>query len=334
MRTVFFLTLLSFFLATSCEGSVVDEYRDIAQFPRLAKEHYVDFDVSMKTNEHQNIAQKHISKSMLSAFRRFYNLHNLQTIVPSSELKIPKQFHYIWFGIKLPDEYLPFLQSWLDMHPDWTFLFWVDNPENYDFGYLLEDADFATIQELLAQPESQGGRFVVDVKNLKFSNRIFFDVTKNYGKRSDILRWEVLYRFGGTYIDVDFECFKPFDLFHYTCDFYTGIQPLDTKFVQFGSGLVGAAPHHPILKKCVNTIARDSRHAQIVASTGPLHFMKSFFSVATRTGLTDIVFPASYFYPCGYLQAGRSWKEWKQPESFAIHHWAGSWLKEEGWDRD
>ena len=36
---------------------------------------------------------------------------------------------------------------------------------------------------------------------------------KILGEKSDIFRYEILYRFGGVYVDTDFECIKPFECF-------------------------------------------------------------------------------------------------------------------------
>jgi len=298
-----------------------------------AWKNYVEFDVSMKVNQFPHVLKKEFVPPVFEALKKIYEKNSFKNVSSRSECVIPKIFHYIWLGIKLPDKYRPFLQSWLDKHPDWIFIFWVDNPENYDLGTLVNGANFARVKEVICDQKSKGGRFVIDVKNLSFSNRVFFDGTRNYGERSDILKWEVVYRFGGVYIDIDCECFKPLDPLHHMYDFYTGVQPLDTNLMQLGAALYGSIPGHPILKHCVEKIAHDRKYQQIVVKTGPIHFTKAFLAVADKHGYIDVALPASYFYPCDYEQAGHPETEWKRPESFATHHWAGSWLKKEGWDR-
>ncbi|MCK5633029.1 hypothetical protein KAH94_04720 [bacterium] len=320
------------FLLVHSVGIRSVDHRDVKQFQELAHKYYVDFDSSMKVDEYKTVANGR-SKNILNVFKALYNKNNFSQVALQKDLRIPKLFHYIWLGIKLPDKYRPFLQSWIDKHPDWTFIFWVDNPQNYDLGTVIKGADFNKVKELLSSSHAKGSRFVVDVKNLSFDNRIYFDEARNYGERSDILKWEAVYRFGGTYLDVDFECFRPFDMLHYMYDFYTGIQPLDTKIAQLGAALYGAIPKHPILKDCVETIPQDRKFGQIVVKTGPIHFTKSFLKLAGKTGHVDVAFPASYFYPCDYAQAGKPYVTWLRPESFAVHHWAGSWLKKEGWAR-
>jgi len=294
---------------------------------------YVNFETSMQSKRYKHKLKNKHSAELFSFFKRIYDINSLDKKDPGDICKIPKIFHYIWFGDKLPQQYKPFLQTWLKYHPDWTFVFWVDNPQNYDLGILLKDYTFENLKEYLRNNKNTKNKVVIDVKNLRFNNRKFFDETKNYGQRSDILKWEVVYRFGGVYIDVDFECLKPLDILNHMYNFYTGIQPLDTSFLQLGAALFAAVPGHPILKHCVETIKDDWHQKMIVVSTGPLHFTKSFCSAIGAHGLKDIALPASYFYPCGYEEQKLPRKSWIKPESFAVHHWAGSWLKPEGWEK-
>jgi len=312
-------------------GRSINSYKDVNNFEKLAKNLYIDFDTSMRTSKYPHKINSK-NQRLFSLLKYRYETNSFNKITPKQTCKIPKIFHYIWLGKKLPEEYIPFLETWLKYHPDWTFVFWVDNPQNYDLGTICENYTFDDVKKYLESPEKNGQRIVIDVKNLIFDNRRFFDATRNYGQRSDILKWEVVYRFGGVYIDVDFECTKPLDMFHHMYDFYTGIQPLDTSFIQLGAALFAARPKHPILKECVETIKDDWHNTQIIVSTGPLHFTKCFCKTANQYGFLDVALPASYFYPCGYDEQKIARINWIQPESFAVHHWAGSWLKPEGWD--
>ncbi len=278
----------------------------------------------MQSDTYSQIIQAHSSSMQhMQFFKQLYEKNNPTQIQPQSYPKIPKILHHIWLGSKLPDEFMQFYQSWIDVHPDWRFIFWTDDARNYDKGVVLNS--FADLETELAKLDSQF--FVIDVKNLAFDNRIFFDSAINYGEKSDILKWEVVYRFGGVYVDIDFECLKPLDVLNHIYDFYTGIQPLDTNIVQLGAALFAAIAYHPILAYCVKTIKDHQHIPHVVAKTGPIHFTRSFLHAADRAGCIDIALPASYFYPCSYEQRNQDTFVWYKQESFAIHHWAGSWLK-------
>ena len=101
----------------------------------------------------------------------FNKYNNLNTI----RLKngIPKIMHFIWIGKNIiPDLYIYYIESWIKNHEDWLFFFWNDN----------------NIPKLINQKE--------------------YDNSNTYAMKADILRYELLYIFGGIYIDCDFLCLK------------------------------------------------------------------------------------------------------------------------------
>lgn len=221
-------------------------------------------------------------------YKKFGNL------APATELKIPKIIHQIWLGSPLPEEFKVLQQTWIDHHMNrgWVYKLWTDE----------------------------------DVKQLNLYNQEFYNATDNFGIKSDLLRWELLYEYGGVYIDTDYECLRALDELHYTYDFYTALQPLDTLFVQLGAALVGSVPGHPILKHCIETIKNDWHHKGAPKKTGPVHFTKSFYAMAGKEGSKDIAFPAFYFYPLGCRQTIDNRLEWVKKGAYAVHWWAKSWM--------
>ncbi len=292
---------------------------------------HVSFDESMLLKDFPHILDRDDYKTVYGIFKNLYEKHNFKTIDQSKGARIPKIIHVMWLGGKLPSEFEAYVASWKKYHPRWTTLFWTDNPLNYDQG----TETFYSFVDLKKRLKSvKGGeRLVINTSNLAYKNKEFYDKAINYGEKSDILKWEIVYRFGGVYTDIDFECLRPLDVFHHTFDFYTGIQPLDTNMVQLGAALYGAIPHHPVLKACVETIKNNQSINQIVVKTGPIHFTKVFIPLAGKTGLCDVALPSSYFYPCGYEQRGTAKEKWCKNESSAVHHWAGSWRKPEAFVR-
>jgi mannosyltransferase OCH1-like enzyme len=259
---------------------------------------HVDFDVSMKKDARQQALTHEFSSSTYAMFKNLYEKNNFSQVQPQQEIKIPKIIHQIWLGSPFPYEYKKYQESWRKHHPDWEYKLWTD----------------------------------AEVSNLTLTNQDLYDASLNYGEKSDILRYELLYRYGGLYVDVDFECLQPLDLLHHCYDFYIGIQPLDTGYSQLGIGLIGSVPGHYVLKQCINNI-RNNDTMQIISRTGPVHCTKVFYHCAGMNGAKDVALPASYFYPCDYAQKGLPPSEWQQPESFAVHHWAASWTKPEGFVR-
>jgi mannosyltransferase OCH1-like enzyme len=289
--------------------------------------YYVDFDQSMKLDLYPDIKYSAQGAQLLTFFRQLYEANSLKVVPDRQYVVIPKIIHIMWLGGKLPQEYESFVRSWRQLHPTWTIVFWTDNPANYDKGsqVLLSFDDLTA--DLNVHKESHD--IVVDATSLVFDNKDMYDAAINYGEKSDILKWEIVYRFGGVYVDIDFQALKPLDPLHNRYDFYTGMQPLDTNMVQLGAALFAARPYHPILHACVTQIRNNKDIKQIIVKTGPIHFTRCFLMTAGQGGSIDIAFPSSYLYPCDYNQKGLPQDKWIKPESFAIHHWAGSWLKKE-----
>jgi inositol phosphorylceramide mannosyltransferase catalytic subunit len=271
-----------------------------------AEWNYIPFDDAMKKDAFPQIYTR--TKEMVEMdcdvlydfFKNLYEQHCFLHTSTDSAVKIPKIIHQIWLGSEVPESLKILQKTWIDYHANrgWTYKLWTDE----------------------------------DVAQLKLYNQEFYDASDNYGVKSDILRWELLYYYGGIYVDMDYECLQPLDaLLCY--DFYTALQPLDTEFVQLGAALCGSRPGHPILKHCIETIKDDWHLKCAIRKTGPIHFTKSFYACAGKDGNKDIAFPAFYFYPLGCQERtyffpldGDNRKSWKQNGAFAIHWWAKSWM--------
>jgi len=263
---------------------------------------YRDFDAGMRVHAYPKAkaVTKHIvgidGDELYRFFKQLYaknNLNQLSKLGLSLEEKIPRIIHQIWIGGPLPEAFKKLCESWKFYHRNrgWMYKIWTDE----------------------------------DVSKMRLHNQEFYDATDNPGVRSDILKWEVIYNFGGFYLDVDFECLKPLDsLLCY--DFVTALQPLDTQFVQLGAALYGARPHHPILEDCIATVKDDWHHKGAPKKTGPVHFTKSFYRTAGKDGSIDIALPASYAYPLGCQEKDMQYDKWLEEGAYAIHHWAKSWM--------
>lgn len=215
-------------------------------------------------------------------------------MIPSPEPMIELTIHQIWLGSEVPEKYKVWRESWQQHHPTWEYRLWTDE----------------------------------DLANFPLYNRDLYEAETNYGARSDIARYEILYQCGGLYVDIDGECLAPFDILHHCYEFYIGIQPLDTNFFQLGIGIIGATKHHPLLKYVIEHLRENAHVSQIIAKTGPLYFTQVFCNIAHNFSRC-VALPASYFYPRGYNQTYEDRPLWVRPESFAVHHWGGSWLKPE-----
>ena len=123
-------------------------------------------------------------------------------------MSIPKIIHQMWLGDDEPP------QLWLDtlrnQNPGWEHRLWTDDN----------------------LPELQ--------------NRAEFDATIDLTQRSDLLRYEILFRHGGVYVDADCICLQPLDDL-LVGDFFAGYDNQKAYPNRAATGVIGctsAASYH------------------------------------------------------------------------------------------
>jgi inositol phosphorylceramide mannosyltransferase catalytic subunit len=212
------------------------------------------------------------------------------------DIHIPKIIHQIWLGSPLPSKYVELQNTWKKFHPDWEYRLWTD----------------------------------AESEKLTMVHRDMYDNAVNVGVKSDILRYEILYQFGGLYVDTDFECLKSFEEMHRKCDFYAGLLQ-STNELRILTGIIGSIPKGDVIKNILDSIAdvrKVSSTESVLKATGPAFFTDRFFSTITEQ--KSIIFPATFFYPSPNSNVGIPHdvqKKHIREESFAIHYWDMSWTK-------
>jgi mannosyltransferase OCH1-like enzyme len=234
--------------------------------------------------------------------------NNTLSITPRPYYIIPPIIHQIWVGPNSRERFEKIRQTWIAQHPGWLYILWTDN----------------------------------EVKQLNLINQDFYDRTQSYAVKANILRYELLYLFGGLYSDIDSECIKPFDIIHRAYSFYAGVY--DTEIIN--NSIIGAAPRHPILKHVIQKIrdnkeikqpligqnnANNLEYMDVLYTTGPHLFTKAFLEVAEQYASEVMIFPNDYFSPTvtWMLQTKGDSIEGAQikPETFSIHGFASTWYK-------
>ena len=211
--------------------------------------------------------------------------------------KIPKIIHQIWLGSPLPEKYKQIQQTWIAAHPEWEYHLWTD-----------EDVD------------------LLFLKNRALYEAAIFEIQK-----SDILRFEILSQYGGIYVDIDFECFKSFDILVENCDFFAGaLGTIHTP--EIGTAIIGASIGHPIIGACINAL--KDQHAsttmeEMLETSGPPFLTRVFFdSVNRNESGANVILPSSYFYPIPQQKRNTpDHIKWIRENTFAVHYWNASWLK-------
>lgn len=209
---------------------------------------------------------------------------------------IPKVIHYCWFGKgQLPKLAQNCLDSWKKYCPDYEIICW--NEDNYDVTK---------------------NKYMLDAYN-----------AKKWGFVPDYARLDIIYRFGGIYLDTDVELIKPLDELLSDNKGFAGVEIPGQ--IALGLGF-GAEKNNPIIKLMLdhyeklnfynadgsmNLIPSPLLQTQLLKEHGlneanSLQVIENCFSI----------FPKDYFNPYNFENG----KIEITSNTFSIHHYAGSWV--------
>ena len=292
----------------------------------------VDFATSMGkgSNEFQSVLANAEDVERYNLLQKMYD-DNLPSKVKNADVaKIPKIIHQIWLGPSLPPPYFStFQEKWKELHPDWKYCLWTDS----------------------------------DLSSLDVELRDLIEASPNYAEKSDILRCELLDKFGGVYLDCDMECHHVLDDLHHKYDFYAGAEyphkiATTNNHLWVGISIMASRPGHPIMKRWREYIRKrwemvNDKYSSGVERVINHTFFPFTFSVLEKCreqSLTNIVFPATYFYPITSANAAKRQKSIRGirekfydfleninlkkkrlfaqacPESLAVHYWGNTWI--------
>lgn len=153
-----------------------------------------------------------------------------------------------------------------------------------------------------------------EVNILYLKNRSLYLSAESEEEKSTLLRYEILDQFGGVFVSLDFECLKPLDILSENCDFFAGMSD-EIHHPEIHDALIGSTPGHPVLKACILKL-RDQRKG------GSALFTQAFFDAIKEKGsLTNVILPATFFYPIpASMHDDPDHEKWIRENTFAIHH--------------
>jgi hypothetical protein len=156
----------------------------------------------------------------LQILQENYEAKKPSKMLYNKESLIPKIMHQIWDG-DMPPLYQSYLDECKKLHPDWEFKIWDERE--------------------------------IDSFNMRYRNS--YDKARSYAAKADILRYEILYKFGGVYRDMDIKCLLPIDDLNYKYDFFIIAEgPYKSKYPLLNNGIIGSASGMNILKNTLESI--------------------------------------------------------------------------------
>ncbi|HEX3999711.1 MAG TPA: glycosyltransferase [Pirellulales bacterium] len=222
-------------------------------------------------------------------------------------MTIPKIIHQTWKDENVPAVLRPYVESWRRHHPQWEWRLWTDK------------------------------------ENRRFIRRHYPAFLKQYDRypwpiqRVDAVRYFLLERFGGLYVDLDFQCLRQFDPLLEGRSCVLGQESLEhgrlfqrTRIVC--NALMAAEPGHPFFRRVIEELpafaAKPDPAQTVLTTTGPFMLSDVYDGFASKE--TIALMPPDYFYPLSMEQADEfrnTGRPVDQLDAYAVHFHVGSWWR-------
>lgn len=235
---------------------------------------------------------------LLKKFESLYNRDKKRSY--HSREKIPRLIHQIWLGGEVPAKYSLFMDSWKQL-TGWEYRLW-------------KDEDLSQFSHPLLKRET------------------------SLVEKADVLRLEILHRFGGLYVDTDVMCLEG-NFFSYAnrqYSFYAGLEPLDNCYInpiddfylRVGTAVLASVPQYPLVGQCLAEIEENVNshpNSWPVAKTGP-DFVTKVIYTHQKLLKDAVIFPPTFFYPLSYsIEEAALAKLHIRDESACVHYFDISW---------
>lgn len=224
---------------------------------------------------------------------------------------IPRIIHQTWKDRTIPPAWEAYHRSWRRHHPAWELRLWTD----HDLRELIR-RDYAWFLPI-------------------------YDGYPHPIQRVDAARYFMLHRYGGLYVDLDFECLRPLDDLLAAHEVVLGVEPAAHGALHKArtrglerivcNALCASTPAHPFWEHVFRRLVAAHWEPDPLDATGPFFMTRALatYDAPARVFLP----PAELLYPItsDEAQAGLlddpTARARVTAEAFAIHHWSGSWWR-------
>jgi mannosyltransferase OCH1-like enzyme len=212
---------------------------------------------------------------------------------------IPLIVHQTAKTTDIPEQWRGFQHRVRSLHPSWEYKLWTD-------------------EENLALVSQSAPRWLP-----------LYNVLPRAIMRVDMIRYIILYLFGGLYLDLDYEVFRPFDLVGETLVLPRESDPGEEVFL--GNCILASVPGHPFwehalteLETSFSRLGRKPLEQDVIWLTGP-GLLTRTYQKHGKNDATICIPPRNSFHP----RTPRNQKEYMAvreiPGVYGVHHCAGTW---------
>ena len=230
-------------------------------------------------------------------------------------MKIPRIIHQIWSSkrIPLPSVFCELAETWKEKHPDWQYILWDD--------LMMEDFmknNFPQYMEMY--------------------NHFLYDI-----QRWDVIRYLILYKMGGMYVDFDMECLENIEpLLKGSCCFGTDIAEniVYASLIQgeyLNNTFMATIPEHSFFKEIIEHVFDKSQYSLPEDTYKLLYVLQTSGSIMLSNlnytcNMEVHVIPSQYISPFSITEAqsirlGDVRSDWEDrlQDAYAVHYFMGTW---------
>lgn len=240
----------------------------------------------------------------------------------SKYITIPPIIHQVWSNknISIPNIFQILAETWKENYPNWKYCLWDEKKMNL------------FVQTYYPQYWRAYQKFPYNIQ------------------RCDVIRYLILYKIGGMYVDFDYEslssiepliegkscCFSEEPITHkgffeYTMQHY------------FNNAMILSVPKHPFIKKIIHSVFSTEinkydihRHDYVLRTTGPWKLMSLYYHLSEQEKQDIYLIPKEYVTPFDIYQTRRFLEQGERSEeleaclkdAYAVHYFFSSWSKE------
>jgi len=196
-------------------------------------------------------------------------------------MSIPKIIHQLWIGPKpAPTK---FMNTWRDKHPDFEYMYWNE----------------ADLKELYKTQSIGTTLKTGDRISMKLSCIDKIKSIEEINGKADIIRWQILHKYGGVFLDADSICIEPFDEVVMNTKAFAGYENEQVRKGLVATGTMGFPPAHPLCKAAIswieaNPVSQVKTGKMAWQNVGPM-LLTNLINTLLYNDIT--IFPSWYFLP-------------------------------------
>lgn len=223
---------------------------------------------------------------------------------------IPRILHQTWKTERVPEAWRPLQRGWRERHPGWEYHLWTDA----DLRRLVE-RHYAWLLPV-------------------------FDGYAHAISRVDAARYLLLHRFGGVYVDLDFECLRPVDALLEGRELVLGLEPQAHAALpvvrEHGlrrivcNAFMASRPGHDFWEHVLRRLVAHRHERDPIRAAGPCFLTHALDAYPEPARITlareEQIYPLSKIEVWDGQLDDPAVRERIARTAFAVHHWAGSWI--------